>query len=195
MIMQIEITDSAKIFLNELVAKQDEPGLGLRLRVTSPGTPTASCELIFCARDESRADDKVMSLGEISLFVESASLDWLVNAEIDYQEEQTGGRLNIRAPKIKGEAPAGSASLTEQVAWLIATEINPSLASHRGHVDLVNVSDEGVVSLRFGGGCHGCGMVNVTLQNGIEKTLKEKLPQVTAVVDATDHSSGENPYY
>ncbi len=193
--MQIEITPSAILFLNDLVAKQDEPGLGLRLRVTTPGTPTASCELIFCTVDESKSDDEIMSLNEINLFIEAASVAWLGNAEIDYQTEQTGGRLNIRAPNIKGSAPADGASLTEQVDWLITTEINPSLASHRGHVDLVNVSDEGVVSLRFGGGCHGCGMVSVTLQNGIEKTLIEKLPQVTAVVDATDHSSGENPYY
>lgn len=193
--MSILITQSGSEFLNQLVAKQDEPGLGLRLKVTSPGTMSASCELIFCAPDESRADDSIIVLDEINLYVEKDSLELLDDAEIDYQDEKTGGRLNIKAPNIKGVAPADDAPLKQRVAWLIQTEINPSLASHRGHVELVDVSEDGVVSLQFGGGCQGCGMVNVTLQNGIEKTLKEKLPQVTAVVDATDHASGENPYY
>ncbi len=193
--LAIEITESANQFLNELVAKQDEPGLGLRLRVTAAGTPAANCELIFCGNGESQADDQLMPIGEINLFIEQASQDWLVDAEIDYINEGTGGRLNIRAPKIKGSAPATNAPLLEQVGWLIDTEINPSLASHKGHVTLVGVTEDGVVSLQFGGGCQGCGMANVTLQNGIEKTLKEQLPEVTAVIDATDHASGQNPYY
>ncbi len=193
--LAIEITKTASNFLNELVEKQDEPGLGLRLRVLDPGTPAANCELIFCGSDESEADDQVLAVGDINLFIEAASKDWLEDAEIDYLTEQTGGRLNIRAPKIKGQLPATDAPLFDQVNWLINTEINPSLASHGGHVSLTGVTDDGVVSLKFGGGCHGCGMANVTLQNGIEKTLKEKLPQVTAVIDATDHASGENPYY
>ena len=193
--LTIEITDSAKRFLNELVEKQDEPGLGLRLRVTAPGTSAANCELIFCGVGENQDDDQLMRVGELSLFVESASTEWLIDAEIDYHQEQTGGRLNIRAPKIKGQAPAADAALVEQVAWLIDTEINPSLASHGGHVTLVDVSAAGVVSLQFGGGCQGCGMAGVTLQNGIEKTLTEKLPAVTAVIDATDHALGKNPYY
>ncbi|MCF6226520.1 MAG: NfuA family Fe-S biogenesis protein [Xanthomonadales bacterium] len=193
--MSIQISQSGSVFLNQLVEKQDEPGLGLRLRVTSPGTASASCELIFCAPDECKADDSIIVLSEINLYVEKRSLKFLDGAEIDYLDEKTGGRLNIKAPNIKGTAPADNAPLKDKVAWLIVTEVNPSLASHGGHVDLVDVSDEGVVLLRFGGGCHGCGMANVTLQNGIEKTLKEQLPQVTAVVDATDHASGENPYY
>ncbi len=193
--LAIEITESASSFLNELVDKQDEPGLGLRLRVISAGTPAANCELIFCGSGESLADDQLMTVGDISLFIEAASKDWLEDAEIDYLNEQTGGRLNIRAPKIKGQIPAVDAPLFDQVNWLVNTEINPSLASHGGHISLLGVTDDGVVSLKFGGGCHGCGMANVTLQNGIEKTLKEKLPQVTAVIDATDHASGENPYY
>ena len=74
-------------------------------------------------------------------------------------------------------------------------EINPNLASHGGFVSLVDIVDNTTVVLRFGGGCHGCGMVDVTLKEGIEKSLKSQLPEITAVIDVTDHSSGENPYY
>src|SRR3546814_14776712 len=91
---------------------------------------------------------------------------------------------------IKGEVPPESASLVERVRWLVEHAINPQLAQHRGNVALVEVTADGVVVLRFGGGCHGCGMVDVTLQHGIEQTLRENVPGVTAVLDATDHDTG-----
>ena len=78
--------------------------------------------------------------------------------------------------------------------WTIEQEINPQLAQHKGHVSLQEVTADGVVVLRFGGGCHGCGMADVTLKQGIEKTLMEKVPGVTAVRDATDHATGAAPY-
>ena len=100
-----------------------------------------------------------------------ASVPFLDGAEIDYATQATGGQLQIRAPKIKGEAPAESASLVERVRWIVEHEINPQLAQHRGHVAVQEVTADGVVVLRFGGGCHGCGMADVTLKQGIEKTL------------------------
>ena len=78
--------------------------------------------------------------------------------------------------------------------WLVEHEINPQLAQHKGHVSVQEVTAEGVVVLSFGGGCHGCGMADVTLKQGIEKTLLEKVPGVTAVRDATDHANGAAPY-
>jgi len=80
------------------------------------------------------------------------------------------------------------------VRYVIESEINPQLASHGGRVSLREVTGEGVVVLQFGGGCHGCGMVDATLRGGVERTLKERVPEVTGVADATDHSTGENPY-
>ena len=66
---------------------------------------------------------------------------------------------------------------------------------HKGNVSLVDILEGGIVVLRFGGGCQGCGMANMTLKQGIERTLKEKLPEIQEVRDATDHELGENPYY
>src|SRR5690606_3438578 len=86
------------------------------------------------------------------------------------------------------------ASLVERVRWLIDSEINPHLAAHRGRVALEAVDADGVVWLRFGGGCHGCGMADVTLKQGIEKTLRARLPVVREVRDVTDHSTGTHPY-
>ena len=102
--------------------------------------------------------------------------------------------MQIRAPKIKGEAPPEAASLVERVRWVVENDVNPQLAQHRGHVTVQEVTGDGVVVLRFGGGCHGCGLVDVTLKQGIEKTLMDKVPGVTAVRDATDHETGDAPY-
>jgi len=113
---------------------------------------------------------------------------------VDYASNATGGQLTIRAPKIKGQVPGESATLTERVQYLLDSEINPMLAAHKGRVALDGIDDAGAVYLRFGGGCHGCGMVDVTLKNGIEKTMRERIPEVTAIRDATDHASGAAPY-
>ena len=72
--------------------------------------------------------------------------------------------------------------------------INPAVASHGGYVELLDVK-ENVAYLKLGGGCQGCGMVNVTLKQGIEATLKEEIPQLAGVIDQTDHAGGSNPYY
>jgi Fe/S biogenesis protein NfuA len=85
--------------------------------------------------------------------------------------------------------------LDEKIAWVLEAEINPGLASHGGMVSLEQITEATEVVLRFGGGCQGCGMVSVTLQEGIEKTLKEYFPEITAIIDATVHDEGENPYY
>ncbi len=65
---------------------------------------------------------------------------------------------------------------------------------HKGHVTLTEITGEGIVVLNFGGGCHGCSMVDITLKQGVEKTLLEKVPGVTGVRDSTDHATGDAPY-
>ncbi len=82
----------------------------------------------------------------------------------------------------------------EKVKKIIDEAINPAVASHGGFVEVLDVKDN-VVYLKLGGGCQGCGMVNVTLKQGIETTLKEELPQIAGVIDQTDHAGGSNPFY
>jgi Fe-S cluster biogenesis protein NfuA len=81
-----------------------------------------------------------------------------------------------------------------KVQQLIENAINPAISGHGGFVDLVDVK-EGVVYLAMGGGCQGCGMADVTLRHGIEALLRDEVPEITEVVDATDHMAGDNPYY
>jgi Fe/S biogenesis protein NfuA len=129
------------------------------------------------------------------LYVDAHSVPYLDGASVDYVRSSTGGELTIRAPALRGSVPGEGASVVERVRYVIESEINPQLASHGGRVSLREITAEGVVVLQFGGGCHGCGMVDVTLKQGVEKTLRARIPEVTAVRDATDHGSGKTPYY
>jgi Fe-S cluster biogenesis protein NfuA len=84
--------------------------------------------------------------------------------------------------------------IREKVQALLDVEINPAVASHGGIIELLDVKDGNVI-IKMGGGCQGCGAADVTLKQGIEKTIKEKVPEVVGVLDSTDHASGANPYY
>lgn len=191
----IQITESAQNYFNHLIRQQDEEGLGLRISVSLPGTPQASCDLEFCPQGGDAPQDHRLSLEGFDFFIEAGSLPWLDDASIDFEEDATGGQLTIRAPGIKGHAPQDDAPLAERVRWVLDSEINPMLASHGGRVALIEVTADSKVVLQFGGGCHGCGMADVTLKQGISKTLHDRFEEISGVVDVTDHESGENPYY
>jgi Fe/S biogenesis protein NfuA len=77
---------------------------------------------------------------------------------------------------------------------LIDTMINPAVAGHGGFVELLDVKDNKVY-LQMGGGCQGCGAADITLKAGIERLIKEEMPEIEEVLDATDHAAGTNPYY
>ena len=190
----IQISDTAQTHFRKLIEREALPGLGVRLAAVHPGTARADVQLEFAEPGDLKGDECAIACEGFTLWLDAPSVKFLDGAEIDFTSQATGGQLQIRAPKIKGEAPDGSASLVERVRWLVEHEINPQLASHGGHVAVQEVTAEGVVVLRFGGGCHGCGMADVTLKQGIEKTLLQKVPGVTAVRDATDHDTGTAPY-
>jgi Fe/S biogenesis protein NfuA len=190
----IEISESAKDHFRKLIARESLPGMGVRLSALRPGTPKADVLLEFAEPADLQGDEWAVDCEGFTLWVDAASVRYLDGATIDYTQQLTGGQLQIRAPGIKGQVPAESASLVERVRWTVENEINPQLASHGGNVAIEEVTGDGVVVLRFGGGCHGCGMADVTLKQGIEKTLLTKVAGVTAVRDATDHDSGQAPY-
>lgn len=191
----LTISENAQQHFQRLIQQQDIPGLGIRMQVVNPGTPDADCRLEFCELGDLAGDEWAMECDGFTLYVEAASMAYLDDAQVDYETNATGGQLSVRAPKIKGQAPAADASLEERVRHILTVEINPQVAAHGGRVSLVEIAPDNVVVLRFGGGCHGCGMADVTLKQGIEKTLRTRLPEITEVRDATDHASGHEPYY
>lgn len=195
MTTEIDIRPNAQTYFRKLIEQQDMDGPGLRMSVQNGGTPAADCQLSFCEQGDQGPGDLELEFDGFRFYVDAASADYLDGAVIDFRQEEMGGELTIKAPNLKGSEPGPEAPLAERVAWILDAEINPMVAQHGGMVALESVTDDGVVVLRFGGGCHGCGMVDVTLKQGIEKTLRERLPEIEAVRDATDHSTGTNPYY
>jgi Fe/S biogenesis protein NfuA len=128
--------------------------------------------------------------------VDAESAPYLAEAEIDFVTDQMGSQLTLKAPNAKAKKIADDAPLIDRINYMIESEINPQLASHGGNVSLVEVTEEGNVILRFGGGCNGCSMVDVTLKDGIEKQLLEQFAgEITGVKDATEHEAGEHSYY
>ncbi|MFT4257530.1 MAG: NfuA family Fe-S biogenesis protein [Pseudoxanthomonas sp.] len=190
----IQISDTAQQHFRKLIEREATPGLGVRLSAVDPGTARADARLEFAETADLAGDEWAVDCEGFTLYVDAHSVRWLDGAEIDYVQQGANAQLQIRAPKIKGEAPAESASLVERVRWVVENEINPQLAAHKGRVAVEQVGADGVVSLRFGGGCNGCGLVDVTLKQGIEKTLMARVPGVTEVRDVTDHATGDAPY-
>ncbi len=190
----IQISDAAQAHFRKLIEREAIPGLGVRLSALDPGTRRADVRLEFAEPDELSGDEWAVDCAGFTLWLDAASAPFLEGAQIDYETNPTGGQLQIRAPRIKGVTPDASAPLSARVQWIIDNDINPQLAMHKGSVTLDGCDDEGVVRLNFGGGCHGCSMVDITLKQGVEKTLLAKVPGVTRVVDVTDHDSGANPY-
>lgn len=189
----IDISPSALDYFRRLVTQQDEEGVGVRLSAMRAGTPSADAKLEFCLPDELVGDEWAIECDGFVLYVEAASVPYFDGASIDFTAALGGGQVSIRAPRIKGSAP-GAGSMFERVRSVLDEEINPQLASHGGRVSLEEITADLDVVLRFGGGCHGCGMVDATLRGGVEQTLRQRVPEVRRVVDATDHSTGLNPY-
>ena len=190
----IEITENAQNHFRKLLQGQGSDAVGIRISAVNPGTPSADARLEFAESGDLLGDEWQVECPGFILYVDAASVAFLDGAHIDITATATGSQLTIRAPNIKGRAPDAGSSLAEQVMWLIDSEINPQLAAHKGRVSLDSIDADNVVYLRFGGGCHGCGMADVTLKQGIEKTMMAKIPTITAVRDATDHGSGTAPF-
>lgn len=179
----------------KILLEDEEPGTNIRVFVDKAGTNDAEVGISFCSAGDQKATDLVQKLEGFTLYIDNMSSNFLDSANIDYKTDDMGGQLAISAPNLRGKKPDTDASLADKINYIITTEINPNLAHHGGMVSLVEITQDMVVVLQFGGGCHGCGMVDVTLKQGIEKTLKEQLPEISEVRDSTDHTTGDNPYY
>ena len=188
------ITDEAEIYVADLFEQQDEKNLGLKVDVEKPGTPVATVAFNFCFASELPSTYTEYPFKGFSAYIDDSNKEYLKDSKVALKEEGTGKKLTIVAPNAKGEAPKDDAPLAEKIQFTILTEINPGLASHGGFVDLVEITESNEVVLNFGGGCQGCSSVKVTLKNGVEAQLMGLFPEITAVLDSTDHSNKENAY-
>jgi len=191
----ITITETAQEHFAKLLSQQPE-GTNIRVFVVNPGTQNAECGVSYCPKEAVENTDLEIPLHSFSAFVDELSLPFLEDAEIDFVTDKMGSQLTLKAPNAKMRKIADDASLMERVEYAIQTQVNPQLSGHGGHVSLLEISDDGVALVQFGGGCNGCSMVDVTLKDGIEKELLAQFEgELTAVRDSTEHDRGDHSYY
>jgi len=193
--MMVTITDSAQEYLRELLDKQDDDVVGIRIFVNQYGTAKAETCVAYCREDDIEDSDEKIEYDKFPAYFDGPSLPYLEEALVDYSKDRMGGQLTIKAPNSKIPKVNADSPMADRINYILYNEINPSLASHGGEVSLMEVTENNVAILQFGGGCQGCGMVGVTLKNGVEKSLLEQLPDLKGVSDVTDHTDRANAYY
>lgn len=189
------ITESAQEYLLGLLSKQNCEGIGIRMFVSNPGTAQAETCIAYLRPGEEKEDDVRVPLNGFDAWFESKSIPYLDEAKVDYSPDRMGGQLTIRAPNSKMPKITDDSSLEDKINYVLFNEVNPGLASHGGNVSLVEVTDDQYAVLKFGGGCQGCSAVDLTLKEGVEKTLIEKVAGLKGVKDATDHTDTSQAYY
>jgi len=194
----LAVTESAITKILELRESEDEPaGLALRVAVTGSRGPEYTYDLTFEPLAEAEETDVVYQQGELPVLVPADSIDSLQGATLDLPGDGQGG-LVLRNPN-RPDPLAGidldlTGSTAEKVQQLLDQQINPSLAAHGGFAQLKGVDGDKVYVL-MGGGCQGCAVSAMTLRDGIAASITAAIPEITEVIDVTDHLAGENPYY
>jgi len=214
------ITDSALAKFVEVRDDDPQPErLMLRVAVRGIEDGGYAYDMYFQLRDAVTPAEAVLHYGDLAVVVPHESLEKLRGATIDFVEADgeswvidnpnrprptIGSPLPITAvgpssPAVGSRPPADlkadlSGDVAQRVIMVLDRQINPSIAAHGGHAELVGV-EEGTAYLRLGGGCQGCSMATVTLGQGIEVAIKELVPEITRVLDVTDHASGTNPFF
>jgi len=193
--LNVTITDSAQEYLRELLEKQNCEGIAIRMFVSNPGTPNAETCIAYCRPGEEQEGDVVVEMNGFKAYFEGRSVPYLDEARVDYSTDKMGGQLTIRAPNSRMPKITDDSPIEDRINYVLYNEVNPGLAAHGGQVSLVEVTEDHYAVLKFGGGCQGCGMVDMTLKEGVEKTLKEKIPELAGVKDITDHTDKTQAYY
>ncbi len=195
----LTLTEAALEKILELRAAEEAPEtLGLRVEVTGVRGADYTYDLAFEPVAEAEDDDAVYLQGDLQVWIPFDSVEALTGATLDLPSAPGQGGLVLRNPN-KPDPLAGvklelTGDIAEKVRQLLDMQINPALAAHGG--DASQVGGEGDrVFVTMGGGCQGCAVSAMTLREGIERSIKENVPEVAEVVDATDHAAGEDPYY
>ena len=181
----LHFTDTAKQRVQGFLAAQKAQGVTALRIAGSRNEPK-----LWLVKDEDRQEgDRAFDGGGFDVLLDPMSLRQLEGATVDFVDGvmQSGFRVFF-------ESPTWEDPVAQRVQDVLDTMINPGVASHGGNVVLHGV-DDGAAIIEFGGGCQGCGAADVTLKHGVERMIREQVPEIERIVDSTDHAAGENPYY
>lgn len=198
----VSIDEDAIPMLLEIRDREDDAEhLGLVINIQGVHKSVFTYGTAFMRVDEALPTDLIYDNGFLPVIVPEADAPNLQGASLTMSKNATNPGLAIKNPNSPSPPiPEGlvtgdlTGTVAQKVVKVINEAINPSIAAHGGRADLVAVEDS-IAYVRLGGGCVGCGMANVTLTQGIETTIVNMIPEITKVIDTTDHANGENPYY
>lgn len=197
----LEIGDDAVAKILEL--REQEPGdaeYALFIEITGIRGGQFAYELSFIPVDDREDSDVLERHGDLPVVVAGKDIDQLRGSLLTMSTDPAAPGLSLNnpnapaTPKIEGVTGELTGPLAEQVAQVLAEQVNPAIAAHGGAAELVGVEGD-TAYLRLSGGCQGCGLAQVTLSQGIERILVEAIPELVSVVDVTDHAAGDSPYY
>lgn len=191
----ITFTDEARERVRSFIREDGNRDLAVRITVLSPSPLDPRYDMALVEPQERDDEDRVVEVDGFEVVMEPESAKMLEGARVDWVDSLQGSGFKVENPNLKpvgSEPPEGP--VVERIQQVIQERVNPAVAQHGGQLSLVDFR-EGVAYVRMGGGCQGCGMANVTLTRGVEKMLKEAVPEVEEIEDVTNHAAGENPYY
>ncbi len=197
----MDITPEAMVQVQAVLAAEEDPeNLALRVEITGSQGVDYTYDLAFEALDQVASDDVVYRVGEerMPVIVPAATVDKLQGATLDLPSNPIQGGLVIRNPNRPNPLEGSNLELTgtieEKLDQLLRHTINPALAAHGGYVEVQRIDGTNVY-ITMGGGCQGCSMSAITLRDGITTMIAQSIPEVTEVIDLTEHDLGENPYF
>lgn len=187
---RVVLTDPAAEKLSDIIEHHANPVAGLRLQISGRKDGNFQHLLSLVEDGAEQEGDLAVEAGGIRVYVEARDVSYLDGVEIDYFDDGAGNQgLEFHNPNPLWRDPREFA-----LQDLFDSQINPQIAAHGGMISLIGVQGR-TAFVEFGGGCVGCGMLSVTLKQGVEVAVKDQIPEIDEIVDITDHNSGENPYY
>jgi Fe/S biogenesis protein NfuA len=171
------------------------------LEVTGTSANQWTCSISLKPLDAAAPYDAIVRHRDLAIVIPECDFDKVRGATIDWLDDPFGtsglrvDNPNTPSPAIAAPPPDDlSGDVAQRVIQVLTQQVNPAIAAHGGRAELVAV-EQGTAYLRLGGGCQGCAMATVTLSQGIERSIIQAVPEITNVVDVTDHQSGTNPYF
>jgi Fe/S biogenesis protein NfuA len=187
----LKVTAVATAQIKKILEQEELSEQAVRVGVAEKSPTGFQYQLEFCDREERGETDVVFEQESVLFYVDGESAQDLAGTTLDYVDTGLSAGFkfdNPNKPKLLQDP------IAERVHRVIQEQINPGVASHGGHVTLLDVQD-GTAYVRLGGGCQGCGHADTTVKDGIQTMICEAVPEIHAVLDVTDHAAGTNPYF
>lgn len=165
------------------------------LRITMVGSPVApQFELTLVGVTERRDDEQDIEVDGLTVLVGETQVETLEGANVDFVERVNESGFEVKLAPGAGRKSTPTGPLAERVKEVLDSQINPAIASHGGAIELIDVQGTEIY-FEMTGGCQGCAMSRMTLRQGVERMVRQAVPEITVIHDVTDHASGSNPFF